>query len=199
MNKGTRKEEKAQEGRVLENRCWEYLKPWLEELHRKVDRRLVKTLLDLVLVILMHRHRNNGLLLSELGDHLLGGERGPAGVKRIASLLHCTCWKSHWIVNYLWECAEARVKELRAQKEATYVIWDESVLEKSESLKAERLSAVRSTKAARLKRIKPGYFNPPGGRPIFVPGFNWLQLLVTGMQGAPAKTPAQNGRSKAKS
>lgn len=70
MKKGTRKEEKAQEGRVLENRCWEYLKPWLEELHRKVDRRLVKTLLDLVLVILMHRHRNNGLLLSELGDHL---------------------------------------------------------------------------------------------------------------------------------
>jgi hypothetical protein len=47
------------------------------------------------------------------------------------------------------------------------------------------LCAVRSTKAARLKRIKPGYFNPPGGRPIFVPGFNWLQLLVTGLQGAP--------------
>lgn len=185
MNKGTRKEEKAQEGRALENRCWEYLKPWLEELHRKVDRRLVKTMLDLVLVILMHRHRNNGLLLSELGDHLLGGGRGPAGVKRIASLLHSTRWKSIWIVNYLWECADARVKELRAQKEATYVIWDESVLEKSESLQAERLCAVRSTKAARLKRIKPGYFNPPGGRPIFVPGFNWLQLLVTGMQGAP--------------
>ncbi|HET8669135.1 MAG TPA: hypothetical protein VFM05_00510 [Candidatus Saccharimonadales bacterium] len=47
------------------------------------------------------------------------------------------------------------------------------------------MCAVRSTKAARLKRIKPGYFNPPGGRPIFVPGFNWLQLLVTGLQGAP--------------
>ena len=87
MNKGKRKWEKAQEGRRLENQCWVYLAPLLEELHRKVDRRLVKTLLDLVLVILMHRHRNNGLLLSELGDHLLGGERGPAGVKRIASLV----------------------------------------------------------------------------------------------------------------
>ena len=65
------------------------------------------------------------------------------------------------------------------------MIWDESVLEKSESLQAERLCAVRSSKAARLKRIKPGYFNPPGGRPIFVPGFNWLQLLVTGMKGTP--------------
>jgi hypothetical protein len=185
MNKGTSKREKAQEGRELENRCWEYLKPVLEELHRKVDRRLVKTLLDLVLVILMHRNRNSGLLLSELGDHLLGGGRGPAGVKRIASLVHSVRWKSSLIVNYLWKRADEKVRELMEKEEAVYVIWDESVLEKSESLQAERLCAVRSTKAARLKRIKPGYFNPPGGRPIFVPGFNWLQLLVTGMKGTP--------------
>jgi hypothetical protein len=185
MNKRTSKREKAQEGREMENRCWAYLQPVLEELHKKVDRRLVKTLLDLVLVILMHRHRNNGLLLSELGDHLLGGEQGPAGVKRIASLVHSMRWKSSLIVNYLWKCADEKVKALRETHKVVYAIWDESVLEKSESLQAEGLCGVRSTKAARLKRIKPGYFNPPGGRPIFVPGFNWLQLLVTGLQGAP--------------
>jgi len=185
MHKRTSKRENAQEGCELENRCWEYLKPVLAELHKKVDRRLVKTMLDLVLVILLHRHRNNGLLLSELGDQLLGGERGPAGVKRIASLVHSVRWKSSLIVNYLWKCAGEKVKALREQSEAVYVIWDESVLEKSESLQAEGLCAVRSTKAARLKRIKPGYFNPPGGRPIFVPGFNWLQLLVTGRKGTP--------------
>jgi hypothetical protein len=94
-------------------------------------------------------------------------------------------WKSTLIGNYLWKRAEEKVKELRQQGEDIYMIWDESVLEKSESLKAERLCAVRSTKAARLKRIKPGYFNPPGGRPIFVPGFNWLQLLVTGRKATP--------------
>ena len=33
-----------------------------------------------------------------------------------------------------------------------------------------------------LKRIKPGYFNPPTDRPIFVPGINWLQILVTGYE-----------------
>lgn len=185
MKKGTGKQAKAQEGRELENRCWGYLKPFLEELHRRVDRRIVKTLLDLVLVILMHRNRSSGLLLSELGDHLLGGERGPAGVKRIASLLHSGKWKSRLIVNHLWKRADEKVKELRETHVGVYVIWDESVLEKSESLRAEHLCAVRSTKAARLKRIKPGYFNPPGGRPIFVPGFNWFQLLVTGLQGAP--------------
>ena len=145
-------------------------------------------MLDLVLVILMHRNRNSGLLLSELGDHLLGGERGPAGVKRIASLLHSKRWRSGLLVKWLWEQGNEKVKELRGQNEESYVIWDESVLEKSESLQAERLCAVRSSKAARLKRIKPGYFNPPGGRPIFVPGFNWLQLLVTGMKGTPVLT-----------
>jgi hypothetical protein len=185
MNKGTSKWEKRQASREMENRCWEFLKPFLEEVHKKVDRRLVKTLLDLVLVILMHRHRNNGLLLSELGDHLMGGERGPAGVKRIASLLHSGKWQSMWIVKYLWQGASEKVKQLRAQNEEAYGIWDESVLEKPESLQTEGLCAVRSTKAVRLKRIKPGYFNPPTGRPIFVPGFNWLQVLVTGLKGAP--------------
>jgi len=35
-------------------------------------------------------------------------------------------------------------------------------------------------------RIKPGYYNPPTGRPVFVPGLNWLQVVVTGLNGAPA-------------
>ena len=185
MNKSTSNGEKKQESRVLENQCWEFLQPLLEAVHKKIDRRLVKTLLDLVLVILMHRNRNSGLLLSELGDHLLGGERGPAGVKRIASLLHSRKWGSSLILKYLWQQANEKVKVLLRGKEEAYVIWDESVLEKAESLQAEGLCAVRSTKAMRLKRIKPGYFNPPAGRPIFVPGFNWLQVLVTGLTGAP--------------
>ena len=210
MNKSTSKREKKRESRALENQCWEYLKPFLVELHHKVDRRLVKTLLDLVLVILMHRNRNQGVLLSELGDHLMGGERGPAGVKRIANLLHSKKWGGAMILQYLWRRAHEKVSELLNNGEAAYVIWDESVLEKSESLKAEGLCAIRSTKAARLKRIKPGYFNPPTERAIFVPGFNWLQILVTGLAGAPVlahlcwwttrgEKPAKNEWKKAKS
>ena len=67
MNKGTSKTEKKQDSRALEEKCWEFLQSFLKQLHGLLDRRLVKTLLDLVLVILIHRHRNNGLLLSELG------------------------------------------------------------------------------------------------------------------------------------
>ena len=73
MDKIKRKGEKKQEAETLSERGWLFLREFLKELNRDVDRRLVKTLLDVVQVILMHRHRNNGLLLSELGDHLLGG------------------------------------------------------------------------------------------------------------------------------
>src|SRR5260370_32062854 len=34
-------------------------------------------------------------------------------------------------------------------------------------------------------RIKPGFFNPPKGRPICVPGFHWMGLMLAGMSGVP--------------
>ncbi len=49
------------------------------------------------------------------------------------------------------------------------LIWDGTVLEKPESLSAEGLCAVRSSKALRLTHVKKGYYHPPG-KPIFVPG-----------------------------
>lgn len=64
-------------------------------------------------------------------------------------------------------------------------MWDESVIEKPESIALEGLCAVRSSKARRLKPIKPGYYHPPGGPPIFVPGMNWLAVLLLGRQGPP--------------
>jgi hypothetical protein len=100
MNKGTSKAEKKQASREMETRCWRFLQPVLAELQKRLDRRLVKTVLDLVLVIVMHRHRNNGLVLSELGEHLLGSDRGPAGVKRIASVLHSSRWQSQIILRH---------------------------------------------------------------------------------------------------
>lgn len=161
MNKGTSKAEKKQASCEMETRCWRFLRPLLAELQKQLDRRLVKTVLDLVLVIVMHRHRNNGLLLSELGERLLGSARGPAGVKRIASVLHSSRWQSQIILKYLWKQAHTKVQELLQTQHEAYVIWDESVLEKSESLKAEGLCAVRSSKATRLNGSKRAILIPP--------------------------------------
>ena len=49
------------------------------------------------------------------------------------------------------------------------------------SKKPMRLGMRDSKKAAHLKQIEPGYFNPPAEHLIFVLGFNWLQVLATGM------------------
>jgi hypothetical protein len=176
---------------VLADMCYEFLKPLLVELNTWLDRRLVQTCLGLVLAIVMHRHRNQGLLLSELGSYLLSPDRGPAGTKRLSRLLHSPRWEAELVEDFLWQGADRRVEELVAEKKIALAIWDESVLEKAESLHLEGLGPVRSTKAARLKRIKPGYYNPPGGRPIFVPGMNSLAVLVMGPSGPPTLASMQ--------
>ncbi len=177
--------EKQAKSLQLQGQLRKFLGDWLGQLNRRIDRRLVSTFLGLMIALICHRHRQNGMLLSELGGFLLGPERCCAGTKRIARLLHSDKWQAEWIEDWLWQQGDQRVAELQANGERPLVLWDESVIEKPESLAAERLCAVRSSKAGRLKRIKPGYFNPPAGRPIFVPGFNWLQILVIGRNGPP--------------
>ena len=76
------------------------------------------------------------------------------------------------IEQYLWQQADKRVDELQPNGKMILAIWDGSVIEKPESLSLEGLFAVRSSKAVRLKRMKPGFFNTPGGRPVFVPGYH---------------------------
>lgn len=186
MFKDKQKEaEKQEQARRIEQQLVTLLWPVLVRLKQKLDRRLVETFLGLVMAIIMHRHRNHGLLLSELGGYLLGAEHCRAGTKRISSLVHSPRWDGKVIEDFLWEAGTQRVEALWTDRERPLVIWDESVLEKPESLQAERLCAVRSAKAIRLKRIKPGFFNPPSGRPIFVPGFHWLKILVLGQKGPP--------------
>ena len=62
-----REAERQERSQALEKQVVELLWPALVELKQKVDRRLVKTFLGLVIVLVMHRHRHQGLVLSELG------------------------------------------------------------------------------------------------------------------------------------
>jgi hypothetical protein len=187
MNKDKHRQGKKQESQErswhLERECFRFLDGLLGVLNVSLDRRLVVTFLSLVIVILMHRHRNQGLLLSELGGYLKPAYQAPAGTKRISNLLHAKGWRAEIIDGYLWLQAGERVEAWQHAGKTVLVVWDESVLEKAESLKLEGMCAVISSKARRLKRIKKGYFNPPGGRPICVPGYHWLQVLVMGMEG----------------
>jgi len=73
--------EKQRRSRQLESQLVTLLWPLLSKLNEQMDRRLVSTFLGVVMAIVMHRHRNQGLLLSDLGGYLLGAEQCCAGIK----------------------------------------------------------------------------------------------------------------------
>ena len=187
INESAVGQEWEQVSRGIERKLVQFLMPLLVALDARIDKRLVRTVVLTIGAILENRHPNCGLLLSELGGYILSPAQAPAGTKRLSNLLRCQKWHYGLIDGFLWRAGDKRVAELKAADEERLVIWDESVLEKAESRQLEGLCAVRSSKARQLKRIKPGFFNPPS-RPIFVPGMNWVGLLVIGMGGPPVVT-----------
>lgn len=162
-----------------------FLRPLLDQLDAKIDRRLVRTFVRTIDAILCFRNRPHGLLLSELGGYLLTPEHAAAGTKRLSNLLRSAKWSSTLSETFLWRRATRQLEDLEQQGKDVLVLWDESVLEKPESIANPDLGSVRSSKAHRLSRIKPGFYHPPG-RPIFVPGFQWIGLLLAGMNGTPS-------------
>ena len=170
---------------ALRERLATLLQPLLTPLDAQIDRRLVRTFLATIEAVLRLRNRAHGLLLSELGGELLGPAHAPAGTKRISNLLRSPKWHASLIATFLWQQAQARVQEWQQSGAEYLLIWDDSVLEKPESQKAQGLCPVRSSKAARLARRRKGFSGPPPARPIYVPGMRWLCLLLLGEQGPP--------------
>jgi len=156
-----------------------FLFPLLVRLDRLLDKRLVRTFLQTIQVILAYRDRIGGLLLSELGGYLLSPAKAPAGTKRLSTLVHSPKWTAKIVEDELWQRADHQVQNWQEQGEDALAIWDSSEWEKPESVASEDLCAVRSSKAKRLTHIKPGYYHPPS-RPIFVPGMHWLAVIVVG-------------------
>lgn len=175
----------------LRARVWEFVPSLLGTLDRHLEARLVRTFAATVEAPLWIRHRNYDFPLSELSGYLADTEHAPAGTKRLSNLLRSAKWAYLLIARFLWDAAATHVQRLTKAGEEVLLIWDESVLEKPESRTAEGLGAVRSSKAARLKRIKPGFYHPPGGPPVFVPGLQWLCLLVAGYGGPPTVAAMQ--------
>jgi hypothetical protein len=120
-----------------------FVQPLLVELDALLDLRLGQTFLATLHVLLEFRHRNNGLLLSELGAYLVSPDHAPAGTKRLSNLLHSFKWTSPLLEGFLWQQADRRLTALEQAGEDARLLWDESVLEKPESSVLEGLCAVR--------------------------------------------------------
>lgn len=162
-------------------RLLDYLEDFLVDLDSVLDKRLVRTFVDLICCLIRFRDRNNGLVLSELGGYLLSPPRAAAGTKRISNLLRSKKWSHTLIDRFLLKGSKVRISQMLHAGETPLILWDESVIEKPESWYSEGLGPVRSAKGKRLKRIKPGYYTPPGGT-IHVPGFQWMGVALSGLK-----------------
>lgn len=175
----------GQTGEAMSQTCAQeletYLSPWSERLDAYVDRRIVGNLIATVAGIVQTR---SDLTLTELGSTITGPQHAEAGTQRLERLLQHQGWKAEMLEQVWWEQAESFRQEVEQRGETPLCIWDSSVLEKAESQKLEGLGKVRSSKARRLARSRPGVFNRPGA-PIMVRGFEWESLLLVGKSGGP--------------
>src|SRR5437016_7977348 len=92
-----------------------FLFPVLVTLDQLLDKRLVRTFLQTIQVILAYRDRVGGLLLSELGGYLLSPDQAPAGTKRLSNLLHSPKWKAQVVEEDLWQRADQQVQHFQEQ------------------------------------------------------------------------------------
>lgn len=161
-----------------------FLNPLLTVLDAYIDQRLVRTFLQTIQAIIQFRNQSEGLFISELGSYIANPSQAPAGSKKLHHLLSSKKWSDDLIEDFLWEEAAKRYDELQQEGQHILFIHDGSVIEKQESERSEGLSAVRSSKAARLKKLRKGVFNQPG-RPVVVKGMHWTGGIVVGMRGKP--------------
>src|SRR3989475_4551258 len=103
-----------------------FLFPVLVTLDRLLDKRLVRTFVQTIQVILAYRDRVGGLLLSELGGYLLSPAKAPAGTKRLSTLVHSPKWTAKIVEDELWQRADHQVQNWQEQGEDALAIWDSS-------------------------------------------------------------------------
>lgn len=156
-----------------------FLFPLRVDLDRLLDKRLVRPFLQSIAVILAFRDRAHGLLLSELGGSLLSAEHAKACSKRLSNLWHSAKWRAARITRFVWQRASEQLREWQQGGQDGLLLWDERGWEKPESCPLDDLGPTRSSQAARLTHIQPGYYSPPRG-PIFVPGLQWLAVVLIG-------------------
>lgn len=212
MEKGSKEEEARQEGEAEEDwaalgaevggRCFAFLRPLLRRLDAHLDVRLVRTLANLVPALVERRGRADALLLSQLGDALEREGHGPAGTKRVESLLRSPKWQAAEVGDFLQEQARVLVgvEAARVPEGRALLILDGSVEEKPESATLEGLAPVLSAKARRLRRSRPrlgpGYWRGRPGPPTVVPGWTCLRLVVTGWAERTLKRPVALGAAQ---
>ena len=91
------------------------LEEWLDD---QLDRRLVRTFFLALAAMVRLRHSRSGLLLSELGAHILTPDKDPAGTKRLSNLLRSPKWSHTLLDRFLWYRADLALADLQGAGES---------------------------------------------------------------------------------
>jgi hypothetical protein len=172
-------------GQAYQTRLKEYVQPLVVQLDDLLDKRLVATFVGLLDSIIRLRHQKHGLLLTELGAKLLSPDKAPAGTKRISNLIRSENWQHQLLEEFLFQKAFTQLQDWLKEKKRVFALWDDSVIEKHETMQSKDLCSVRSSKAKRLTRIRPGYYQKCCEKTIHVAGLQWSGVLLTTLKDAP--------------
>jgi hypothetical protein len=148
---------------TLAQRLQQFLSPLLLQLDEALDKRLVRTFAGTVQAIVQVRNRASGLLLPELGGVLLSPEHAPARTKRLNRLLHSPAGEGSRSRTISGRSPANASPSWRARARLRFCSGTRAYWRSLRAWLRMGLGSVRSTKAARLKRIKPGHYTRPRG------------------------------------
>ena len=100
------------QGQEVGNLLQSFIGPLEQWLDRQIDRRLVRTLFPALVAIVRLRNSRSGLLLSELGAHVLSPAQAPAGTKRLSKLLRSSKWSHTLLEEFLQRRANQELAHL---------------------------------------------------------------------------------------
>ena len=118
------------QGQEVANLLQSFIGPLEQWLDQQTDRRLVRTFSWPWPPSCGCATPRSGLLLSELGAHVISPAQAPAGTKRLSNLLRSPKWSHTLLERFLWKQADRELTQLEERGELALAIWDESVLEK---------------------------------------------------------------------
>ena len=109
----SKKEECAEYSEQYAKKFARFLEPLLRELHERVDKRPLGTLVQTVEAMLAFRDSSHGLLLTELGGYLDQLGEGGGGTKRLGTLVRHEKWKAQQIDEFLLDLMQEENRTAR--------------------------------------------------------------------------------------
>lgn len=170
---------RRRQGQEVAGLLHSFIEPLEQWLDRQIDRRLARAFFLALIATVRLRHSRSGLLLNELGAHVLTRDQVPAGTRRPSNLLRYSRRPHTLPEQFLWRRADQQLAQPQERREAAPAFGTKA---RRRSRKASpRRVCARSAPARRhaSNASSPAGSGPPAWR--------------LGMQGLPPWPPCVGG------